>query len=147
MTYNCQCPCGATRLTVQGKPISRFICHCTICQEKYEAPFADVTLFKLSAVESPANDAIVFGKYKRFGAVERGFCASCDKPILARTGSGQKDFAFIGTRNYLQPEQLPPAEMHVFYGTRVADVDDDLPKYSNGISSRYAFIKRLLKAG
>ena len=46
MEHRCQCPCGTNQFSAQGEPIVRFFCHCTICQDKYQAPFADVTLFK-----------------------------------------------------------------------------------------------------
>ena len=147
MNYSCQCPCGTTEFEIHGEPITRFYCHCTICQQQYKAPFVDVTLFKLDDVVLPENHAISFAKYKRFGAVDRGQCPSCEKPILAKMGEGEKGFAFVAARNYVNPEALPEAEMHVFYDTRTADAIDDLPKYKNLISSRYAFIKRMIGSG
>ena len=146
MTYSCACPCGTTRFEVNGEPITRFYCHCTICQEQYEAPFVDVTLFKLDDVALPENHNISFGKYKRFGAVERGKCPNCNKPILAKLGEGEKGFAFIAARNHVDADSLPEPEMHVFYSTRVTDQNDYLPKYKNSITSRYAFIKRMMGA-
>jgi hypothetical protein len=144
MTYSCQCPCGTTRFEIHGEPITRFYCHCTICQQQYEAPFVDITLFKLDDIALPEKHNISFAKYKRFGAVERGKCPGCEKPILSKLGEGEKGFAFVAARNYVSTDALPAPEMHVFYGTRVADAVDDLPKYKNSISSRFAFIKRMV---
>lgn len=144
MSYTCQCPCGTTRYTVQGEAITRFYCHCTICQEQYGTPFVDVSLFKLDDVALPPDNGISYRQLKRFGAVDRGRCPSCDRPILSRMGEGEKGYAFVEARNCVDREHLPPPEMHVFYGTRVADVDDDLPKYSNGLTSRIALLRRLL---
>lgn len=146
MTYCCQCPCGTNQFEIHGEPITRFYCHCTICQDKYKAPFADVTLFKLDDVEVPASDGLTFGKYKRFGAVDRGICDSCQKPVMATLGEGEKGLAFVAAQNYQNPEALPPAEMHVFYGTRVEDFADDLPKYKNYLTSQFAVLKLLRKA-
>ena len=73
MEHTCQCPCGANQFSAQGEPIVRFFCHCTICQDKYQAPFADVTLFKLPAVTLP-EQATTYDKYKRFVAIDRGIC-------------------------------------------------------------------------
>ena len=64
MEQACQCPCGANQFSVSGEPIVRFFCHCTICQKKYNAPFADVVLFKLGAVTVP-DQSVSFAKYKR----------------------------------------------------------------------------------
>lgn len=144
MTYSCQCPCGTTRYEIQGEPILRFYCHCTICQQQYQAPYVDVSLFKLEQVELPEDNGIIYHQLKRFAPVDRGRCPSCDKPILSKMGKEGKAYAFMAARNCNNADDLPPPEMHVFYGTRTEDVDDELPKYSNGITSRYAFIKRML---
>ena len=147
MAYTCQCPCGHTRYEVHGEPIVRFYCHCTICQQQYDAPFADVTLYKMDAVTLPPGNDIAFGQYKRFAPVDRGRCVKCDKPILSKMGQGDKAYAFVATRNCQSPELLPDPELHVFYGTRVADATDSLPKYRNWVSSRLAFIKYIVGAG
>ena len=42
---------------------------------------------------------------------------------------------------------LPPSALHVFYGTRKADIDDELPKYNSWLSSQWAFLKLLRAAG
>ena len=147
MSYTCQCPCGTTRYEVRGEPITRFYCHCTICQQAYGSPYVDVSLFKLDDVALPEDNGIDYRQLKRFGAVDRGFCPSCEKPILSKMGEGEKAYAFVEARNCVNADALPAAEMHVFYGTRVEDVDDELPKYRNGISSRFAFIKRMMGGG
>lgn len=145
MSYSCQCPCGTTRYQIHGEPILRFYCHCTICQQQYASPYVDVSLFKLDDVHLPEDQNITYGRFKRFGAVDRGRCPSCDKPILSKMGKGDNAFAFLAARNCANADDLPPADMHIFYGTRTADVDDALPKYNNFFSSRYAFIKRMIK--
>lgn len=146
MIYSCQCPCGTTCMEVRGEPILRFYCHCTICQKQYDAPCVDVTLLKLKDLKLPADQAVSYARHKRFGAVDRGRCTKCDKPIVATIGEGEKGYAFVAARNYLNPAALPPAEMHVFYGTRVDDIEDGLPKYKNAITSRFAFIRRMMAA-
>ena len=147
MTYQCQCPCGTTTFEIKGEPITRFYYHCTIGQQQYEASHADITLYKLDDIELPADNGILYGRYKRFGAVDRGRCPACEKPVLGPMGEAEKGYAFVAARNYVNPESLPPAEMHVFYGTRTEGAEDTLPKYSNALTSRWAFIKRMLKAG
>ena len=144
MEQACQCPCGVNQFSVSGEPIVRFFCHCSICQKKYDAPFADVVLFKLSDVTMP-DQAVSYGKYKRFVAIDRGICDHCHKPVMAKMGKDGKGYAFITVQNFADPEALPKSAMHVFYGTRKADMQDALPKYSNWFSSQMAFLK-LLKA-
>ena len=84
MTYSCQCPCGSNQFQIDGEPITRFYCHCTICQDKYQAPFVNAVLFRLEDVEVSKGDAIAFGRYKRFGAIDRGICDNCNKPVMAK---------------------------------------------------------------
>ena len=144
MERACQCPCGVNQFSVSGEPIVRFFCHCSICQKKYDAPFADVVLFKLSDVTMP-DQAVSYGKYKRFVAIDRGICDHCHKPVMAKMGKDDKGYAFITAQNFTDPEALQKSAMHVFYGTRKTDMQDALPKYSNWFSSQMAFLK-LLKA-
>ena len=144
MERACQCPCGVNQFSVSGEPIVRFFCHCSICQKKYDAPFADVVLFKLSDVTMP-DQAVSYGKNKRFVAIDRGICDHCHKPVMAKMGKDDKGYAFITAQNFTDPEALPKSAMHVFYGTRKTDMQDALPKYSNWFSSQMAFLK-LLKA-
>ena len=146
MTYACQCPCGTTKFEIHGEPITRFYCHCTICQQQYQAPYVDVTLYKLDEVTLPEDHGLNFKHLKRFMPVDRGFCPSCEKPVMAKVGEGEKAYAFVSVRNYVDASALPEPEMHVYYGTRVADVDDPLPKYGNFFTSNWAFIKRMTGA-
>ena len=146
MTYSCQCPCGSNQFEIKGEPITRFYCHCIICQDKYEAPYVNAVLFKLDDVEFSKDDATTFGKYKRVAAIDRGICDNCNKPVMAKVGEGEKGLAFVATQNVKNPEGLPPSAMHVFYGTRVEDSADDLPKYKNWVTSQFVFLKILKKA-
>jgi hypothetical protein len=38
--------------------------------------------------------------------------------------------AFVPAARYPEEVQLPEPAMHVYYESRIADVDDELPKYS-----------------
>ena len=146
MEQACQCPCGANQFSVSGEPIVSFFCHCTICQKKYNAPFADVVLFKLGAVTVP-DQSVSFAKYKRVAAIDRGICDHCHKPVMAKMGKDGKGYAFITAQNFTDPNALPESAMHVFYGTRKTDIQDALPKHSNWFSSQLAFFKLLKAAG
>jgi len=66
---------------------------------------------------------------------------------MAKMGKDDKGYAFIAAENFTNPDGLPESTMHVFYGTREADVDDSLPKYKGWFSSQLAFLKLLKAAG
>ena len=142
--YHCHCPCKKNQFAITGAPMTRFFCHCTICQEKYQAPYADVVLFPLGGLTLPESHSISFGQYKRFGAIDRGVCTQCHQPAMAKAGEGAKGLAFIAAHNIANAELLPAASMHIFYGTRVEDAEDSLPKYRHYLSSQFAFLKVLL---
>jgi hypothetical protein len=86
MNQNCACICGATRFTIDGSPIGRFFCHCTICQKAYRKPFADVTLFWAESVAVPAGRAVEFRRHRRPPALRRGKCAKCNHPVVSLLG-------------------------------------------------------------
>ena len=146
MEQACQCPCGVNQFSVSGELIVSFFCHCNICKKKYEAKFAAVVLFKLNDVTMP-DQAVSYGKYKRFVAIDRGICDHCHKPVMAKMGKDDKGYAFITAQNFTEPEALPKSAMHVFYGTRKTEIQDALPKHSNWFSSQLAFLKLLKAAG
>ncbi len=106
----------------------------------------NAVLFRLDDVKVSKGDAITYGKYKRIAAIDRGICDNCNKPVMAKVGEGEKGLAFVATQNVKNPEELPPVDMHVFYGTRTEDSADDLPKYKNWITSQFVFLKILKKA-
>jgi hypothetical protein len=74
-------------------------------------------------------------------------CTACHQPVMAKAGEGSKGLAFIAAHNVANAASLPAPSMHVFYGTRVADVADSLPKYRHYVSSQFAFLKLLLTRG
>ncbi len=79
---DCACRCGASRFTVNGDPIGRFFCHCTICQKVYRKPYADVTYFWAEAIALAANQPIEFRRYRPPPASRRGTCAKCGNPVI-----------------------------------------------------------------
>ena len=53
--------------------------------------------------------------------------------------------AFVPVARYPREVQLPEPEMHVYYESRIADVDDDLPKYKT-TASLFTVLGVLLRA-
>ena len=144
--HTCQCPCGTNQFSVSGEPIVRFFCHCSICQDKYNAPFADVALFKLSSVALP-EQAVTYGQYKRFVAIDRGICDDCHKPCHGQNGRRGKRLCIYCSTEFRQPGG-PAGQQHACVLRHPChDVDDLLPKHHNWLSSQWAFLKLLRSAG
>ena len=141
----CQCECGNTKFTIQGKPIVRTFCHCTICQEFNNAAYADVTIFLSKDVHLYDKEKVNFKKYKSPPAVQRGKCATCNKPAIELLDLPLfPSLTIIPSENILPGPFLPEASSHIFYHRRVSNISDKLPKYSGFIKSQIAFSAKLL---
>lgn len=141
----CQCQCGNTKFTIQGKPIVRMFCHCTICQEFNNAAYSDVTIFLSKGVHLYDKEKVNFKKYKSPPAVQRGKCATCNKPAIELLDLPLfPSLAIIPSENIPPGQFLPEPSNHIFYHRRVADISDALPKHSGFIKSQMAFSAKLL---
>lgn len=145
--FNGSCSCGKSRFNVTGKPLMRAFCHCTICQRFNQAPFADITLFRFSEVAPPEEQYVNFKSHKFPPMVQRGSCSECGKPVIEYlTMPPMPKIALIPTANISDEALIPEPSLHIFYDTRVADVQDELPKYSGYLMSQMAFGNRLMGA-
>src|SRR6202042_1887737 len=99
MNQDCACLCGASRFTVDGAPMGRLFCHCTVCQEAYGKPFADVTYFWAKSVALPPNQPIEFRRSRPPPAMRRGRCARCGNPVLSLLGRGLA-LTFVPSQNF-----------------------------------------------
>ena len=57
-----------------------------------------------------------------------------------------KMVAFVPSRNFERPSELPEPSLHIFYHRRVADATDPLPKVSGYWASEIA-VSRLMIGG
>ena len=125
----------------------RLYCHCTICQEFNQAPFGDVSMVLSRDVRFNDHEKVDFKKYKSPPAVDRGKCRSCHKPVIEFLKIPlMPELTIIPSYTIAESELLPEPLGHVFYDTRVADIDDKLPKYSGAARSQLASMRKLLPA-
>lgn len=144
----CSCACGANQFAVAGQPIMRAICHCTICQAFNEAPYADICVIMAKNVDLAEDHSVDFQKYRKPPALQRGKCKSCGKAAVEYLHLGPlPGLAFVPAANFPQGSDLPEPALHMFYHRRVADIDDDLPKYNGYWPSHLATVGELIKAG
>jgi len=141
----CTCACNSTRFDVTGVPLTRFYCHCRICQSLYHQPFADVTAWWGNSVTLPSTDIVQFKRYRPPPAVRRGICSACGRPAVGfLTILPFMTLAFIPAGNFADQSLLPAAGAHIFYHRRVRDVADELPKYSGYWASELAVARSVL---
>jgi hypothetical protein len=141
------CPCHSAKFTVQERPLTRFICHCRICQAVYKAPFADITAFTGSALSVSTPDQVSFKRLRLPPAVNRGICNGCGSPVVGflRVAPFFK-IGFVPTRNLAALGGELEPKLHIFYHRRVADVSDALPKVSGYWASELAVTGAVLKS-
>lgn len=145
LTHNGQCDCGSTRFSIQGKPIVRMYCHCTICQEFNNAPYGDITVFRSKDVCLNNDESVVYTRFKSPPAVDRGTCSSCQKPAIENFNLPlMPSLTIIPSVNIKAKAYLPEPALHIFYHRRVDNIDDRLPKYSGFLKSQLALMGRLL---
>ena len=145
MNQDCACLCRASRFTVHGDPISRFFCHCTICQKAYGKPFADVTYFRAKSIVLPDRRAIEFRRHRPPPALRRGKCTKCGNPVVSLLGFPRSlALAFVPSQNFPRAAELPAPGAHIFYDRRVADIADAVPKVTGYWASQTYVTRSIL---
>lgn len=145
VSQNCHCPCGETRFNVSGRPLLRAFCHCTICQAFYQAPFSDITFFRVKDVVGPEEQSVAFNKIWIPPFIRRGKCVKCGKPAINYLEMfPMPRLAIVASANIYDKSFVPAPALHIFYDTRVADIADGLPKYSGYLKSEFAIGHRVM---
>ena len=134
--YEARCHCGTVRYQVSADPVDAKICHCIMCQKLHGAPMQGAAIFHKHHVRFMAGiDHLRFFN----GALNRAerilpckvSCSRCGAP-LADEGRNMW-LAFPSLFNFGTPPAVPEAfrpSCHIFYGARVFDMNDGLPKWS-----------------
>ncbi len=144
---NCHCSCGKTKFNVSGEPLLRVFCHCTICQEFNQAPYADITLFRAKDVLTPKEHDVELKSYKFPPLVQRGKCASCGKPAIEYLKIFPiPKLIIVPSLNIEDKAFVPDPLMHIFYDTRVADIQDELPKHEGDLKSQLALGHKVMSS-
>ena len=134
--YQAACFCGSVRYEVNAEPVDAKLCHCRGCQILHGAPLQWAAIFHKHQVRFTAGlDQLRFFNSER-GVNERILpckvsCTKCGAPIA---DEGRRmwlafptlfDFGLSGQ----VPDSFKPS-CHIFYGQRVADNCDNLPKWA-----------------
>lgn len=144
-TLHGSCQCGACGFDVLATPKVRFLCHCTVCQSFTGRPFSDVTVVRAKDVTLVNEGGMSFAKHRPPPNINRGVCRVCLKPIVEYAGFEPLKMMFIPAGNFEDQEMLPEPQMHIFYHRRLADHQDDLPKYSGYLPSQLAAVRLIVR--
>ena len=142
---SCQCSCGGVKLKVKEPLITRFFCHCKICQSVYKKPFADATVLRARDIVIDTPNTLQFERLRPPPNLNRGICGSCKMPAigLMTLVPGLK-IAFLPTHMFQNSNDAPEPSFHLFYHSRIADVDDAYPKHNGYWRSEWAVMRKIL---
>lgn len=134
--YRASCHCKAVQFEVCADPVDAKICHCRVCQKLHGAPMQWAAIFHKHHVRiSEGMNHLLFynsdlGRHQRILPCKVS-CALCGAP-LADEGRHMW-LAFPSLFDFGTPPQVPEIfkpTCHIFYGMRMIDLSDDLPKWS-----------------
>ena len=134
--YRARCHCGAVRYEVRADPVDAKLCHCRGCQVLHGAPMQWAAIFHKCDVRLVSGIEELRFYNSELDRPERVLpckvsCARCGT-LIADEGR-RMWLAFPTLFDFGTPPQVPDAfrpSCHIFYGMRVADIDDGLPKWS-----------------
>jgi hypothetical protein len=133
--HRARCFCGAVEFEVCADPVDAKFCHCPACQSLHGAPFQWAVIFHKADVRFVRGVDKLFFYNAETGRPGHALpcklsCSECRSPIA---DEGRRMFLAFGPLfDFGSPPRVPPsfqATCHIFYGSRVVDVDDDKPKY------------------
>ena len=134
--YGACCQCGAVSYEVRADPLDAKICHCRDCQALHGAPMQWAAIFHKRDVRFTEGVERLRFYNSALNCQSRALpckvsCGLCGTPI-ADEGRNMW-LAFPTLFDFGMPPQVPEAfkpSCHIFYGMRVMDVVDDLPRWS-----------------
>ena len=138
------CECGAVRLTTHGT-LARFYCHRSICQRLNQSAYGDPVFVWRKDVEVEDPSQLAWRRYRRLPInLNRGTCRTCDTLVLEHVTASP--ISVVIGNAWDDQERLPSPKGHIFYESRLHDVDDELPKRSGYLSSQLAVTRWVLEA-
>jgi hypothetical protein len=134
--YEANCHCGKVKYQLsRQEPLDSKLCHCTTCQTQHAAPFQWAAIFHkedINFVDGHHHlewyDPSTKSTEHRLPCKVR--CAHCHSPIM---DEGRNMILLFPSLIHLKTDedrQFFKPRLHMFYGQRVMDVPDGLPKWT-----------------
>ena len=133
--YEARCFCGAVVYEVGAEPVDAKICHCRNCQVLHGAPMQWAVIFRkrdvrfVSGTEQLRFFHVPSARHTRELPCKVS-CSVCDT-LIADEGR-RMWLAFPTLFDFGTPAQVPDSfrpTCHIFYASRVLEIDDGLPRW------------------
>ena len=133
-TQTIRCDCESIELNVFGKPMARGICHCPSCQSLYNAAFHAGAVWPENALTITLGQAFIKEYKLPDKELRRYWCEKCGAIVFNTNRFGYVVIPQARLRKanggMLLPEFAP--QVHLFYASRIMNIDDHLPKFLAG---------------
>jgi len=134
--YEGGCHCGRIRYQLSREmPLQAKFCHCTTCQVLHGAPFQWAAIFHKEDINfARGHDDL--GWYESGGKTAnhklpcKVSCSYCRSPIMDEGRSVILLFPSLIKFKRAEDKKKFYPKCHIFYGQRVVDVPDGLPKWT-----------------
>ena len=129
--YQIYCECGAVKIELSGSPRVKGYCHCEDCRDLLDVPFHSVTAWNKDQANILKGEALLSEYQHPKLEMKRLFCSDCGETLY---NTNAMDWCVVSQllirkcNDDLLPDELH-SDSHFFYGRRVIDIDDDLPKH------------------
>jgi len=132
------CFCRAVSFALSAEPILSAYCHCTICQRLNACPFIHTMHFEESAFkwthEEPQESYMDGYSNPEKPGKKRWRCKACGSNVSSYNSVTSKWSVWgcqldRGMDGKIKDWNIVKPTAHIFYGSRVLDVDDDLSKW------------------
>lgn len=129
--YRLHCECGTVNFELSGQPRVRGHCHCEDCRDLHNLPYYSVTAWNSEQLEiKNGHDAVAEYQHPRL-EMKRYYCKQCGETLFNSNAMDWRVVSQLLIRKChggVLPDELSP-ESHFYYGRRIVDIDDDLPRH------------------
>ena len=128
--YQVECDCSRVKVSLAGAPKVRGFCHCEDCRDLLKIPFHSVTAWEPDQVVVEEGGEALTSFQHPTKRMKRVFCSLCGETMFNTNAMDWRIVSQLLIRKCnggTLPEELS-SKMHFFYGRRIVDIDDPLPK-------------------
>ena len=129
--FSAHCSCSKIKVSMQGLPKVRGFCHCEDCRELLNVPYHSVNAWEHNKVSVDHGSEFIIEYQHPHLQMKKYYCRECGDVIYNSNAMDWRVFSqlFIAKSYHgVLPSELH-SKSHFFYGRRIIDVDDSLPKH------------------